>query len=65
MLNRIYVVISLPCPEDASPGEVVGYVKDAVETHAGGLNPDDPMYMIDRDDIRVTTLDPAVGPQLF
>jgi hypothetical protein len=62
MPRRVTLIVSFDLPEGATVAAAVGYVEDAVASHAGSLRPPgsygetdegDPFFGLDRDSVRV------------
>lgn len=49
--------VTLAVPEGATTPRVTDYVRSAVKTHCGGLDPQgDPMFELDKDTVKVSLL---------
>jgi hypothetical protein len=65
MKNRVYVLVSIELPPYAHEDEVAEYVLDATKSYAGGLHPDEPMFHIDRDSVRLTVISKDAAASLI
>ena len=55
MANKLQYryTVSVEKPEGVTHAQMVGYIEDAVRTFKGGLFPDDPLFDLNKDSVKV------------
>jgi len=53
MKMKIEVTVQIEVPMNVYIDDVKEYVRDAVKTHCGGLHPEDPMFNLNRDSVKI------------
>lgn len=46
-------VVAVERPDGVTHAQMVGYIEDAVRTHKGCFSPDDPLFDLDKDSVKV------------
>ena len=57
MNSRIAITVELEIPLNTYTEDIKNYVVDAVKSHAGGLAPEEPMFNINRESVRISCIE--------
>ncbi len=53
-IEEVQLLIKLTAPPGSNAHMVANYVREAVKSHCGGLDPQDEMFELDRNTVRVS-----------
>ncbi len=53
MKLQYHYVVAVERPDGVTHAQMADYIEDAVRTFKGGLSPDDPLFDLDKDSVKV------------